>query len=81
MRVFHDIKQGSNLDLILRGTNGAVNKLADAIGKGLAAVALALSTPEDNSAEVKALTDSLRVEADAFDAVNKSQLDKEKFNG
>lgn len=59
MRIFHDIERGSNLDLILRGTNGAVNKLADAIGKGLAAVALALSTPQDNSAQVQAQVDEI----------------------
>ena len=47
------VPAGSNLDLILRGTNGAVNKLADAIGGGLRAIALALSTPQDNSAQVQ----------------------------
>lgn len=43
----------SNLDLLARGSIGALNKLADAIGGGLRAVALALSTKEDNSAAVQ----------------------------
>lgn len=47
------VPRGSNLDLILRGFNGAVNKLADSIGGGLQAIALAQSTPQDNSQEVK----------------------------
>jgi hypothetical protein len=58
-RTVHDVTFGSNLDLILRGTNGAVNKLADAIGGGLRAVALALSTPQDNSAAVQAEIDKI----------------------
>lgn len=65
MRIFHDIERGSNLDLILRGTNGAVNKLADAIGRGLAAVALALSTPQDNSAQVQAQVDEITKQLNA----------------
>lgn len=51
--VFHDVRKGGNLDLILRGFNGAINKFADAVGGGLQAIALALSTPQDNSQEVK----------------------------
>lgn len=65
MRIFHDIERGGNLDLILRGTNGAVNKLADAIGRGLAAVALALSTPQDNSAQVQAQVDEITKQLNA----------------
>jgi hypothetical protein len=52
-RVIHDVERNSNLDLILRGTNGAVNKLASAIFNGLELVAVALSTPTDNSEEIK----------------------------
>lgn len=44
---------GSNLDFLARASIGAVNKLADAIGGGLRAVALALSTKDDNSAAVQ----------------------------
>ena len=58
----HDVQRGSNLDLILRGFNGAINRVAD----GLQAIALALSTPHDNSAEVKKLTEELRAQTDAL---------------
>lgn len=71
-RTAHEVEKGSNLDLLLRGTIGAVNKLADSIGGGLRAVALALSTPQDNSTEVQKKLDeleaSLKREADAFEA-------------
>jgi formiminotetrahydrofolate cyclodeaminase len=78
MRIIHEVERGSNLDLILRGTNGAVNKLADAIGRGLTAIALALSTPQDNSAQVQAEIDKLVAQlnagtAEVQDAINKQQ--------
>jgi hypothetical protein len=65
-KTVHEVARGSNLDLILRGTNGAINKLADAIGGGLQAIALALSTPHDNSVEVKRLTAQLKEQNDAL---------------
>ena len=55
-RVIHDVEKGSNLDLILRAANGVGNRLVDAlngIGAGLQAIALALSTPQDNSQQVQ----------------------------
>lgn len=58
--ITHDVARQGNLDLILRGTNGAINKLADAIGGGLHAIALALSTKEDNSAEIRALAEKVK---------------------
>jgi len=78
MRTVHDVERNSNLDLILRGTNGAVNKLADAIGRGLTAVALALSTPQDNPAQVQAEIDKLVAQlnagtAEVKDAINQQQ--------
>lgn len=39
--------------LIVPGLVGALNRLADEIGDGLQAIALAQSTPQDNSEEVK----------------------------
>ena len=65
-RTIHDVAAGSNLDLILRAANGVANRLVDAISGGLRAIALALSTPQDNSAEVKALTDKLKQSQDAL---------------
>lgn len=74
-RTVHVVERNSNLDLILRGFNGAINKFADAVGGGLQAIALALSTPHDNSAEVQKkideLTASLKPEADALEDVVK----------
>lgn len=40
---------------------------------GLAAVALAASTPDDNSAEVKEFTDRIRKQVDALDAAANQQ--------
>ena len=67
-KTIHEVEYKSNLDLILRGFNGAVNKLADAIGGGLHAIALALSTPQDNSEEVKTLTAKLKQSSDELQA-------------
>lgn len=78
MRHFHEVERGSNLDLILRGTNGAVNKLADAIGGGLKAMALALSTPQDNSAQVQAAIDKLTAELNAGTAQVQDAINKQK---
>lgn len=58
--VSHDIARGSNLDLLMRGFHGIANRLVDAIGGGLHAIALALSTPHDNSGEVKQQIERLK---------------------
>lgn len=79
-RVVHDVAAGSNLDLILRGFNGAFNRFSDAIGGGLRAIALALSTPHDNSAEVQKQIDQataqLKSSTDALDSVVKANQPK-----
>lgn len=62
-RVFHDIEKGSNLDLLVRGFHGIGNRLVDSlngIGAGLQAIALALSTPQDNSKQVQEVIDRIR---------------------
>lgn len=56
----HEVRKTGNLYFLANGFIGALNRLADSIGKGLAAVALALSTPKDNSADVKEIVDKLR---------------------
>lgn len=75
--VTHDIQRGSNLDLLMRGFHGIANRFIDAIGGGLQAIALALSTPHDNSTEVQkqidALTASLKPEADALEDAAKPE--------
>jgi hypothetical protein len=75
-RIVHDIAFGSNLDTILRGMNGTVNKLADSIGGGLRAIALALSTPQDNSAAVQAEIDKLTAQLNAGTADIKGAIDQ-----
>ena len=76
------VPRGSNLDLILRGMNGAVNKLADSIGGGLHAIALALSTPQDNSGEVQKqidkFTSQLKTGTDELDAAVKATQPKQE---
>lgn len=65
----HEVRKGSNLDLLVRGFHGIGNRLVDSlngIGTGLQAIALALSTPQDNSAEVKELTSQLKQSADVL---------------
>lgn len=59
-KTIHEVSKDGNLYFLLNGFNGALNKLAEQIGGGLRAIALALSTPNDNSAEVKELTDKLK---------------------
>lgn len=74
--ITHDVARQGNLDLILRGTNGAINKLADAIGGGLHAIALALSTKEDNSAEIRALAEKVKAVREKL----QTSIDNQKEN-
>jgi hypothetical protein len=80
-KTIHEVEPKSNLDLILRGFNGAVNRFADVLGAGLHAIALALSTPHDNSAQVQAKIDELasqiRAQANALKTAVDNQT-KEK---
>lgn len=55
----HEVEKGSNLYFLLNGFNGALNRLASEVGGGLRAIALALSTPQDNSTQVQAEIDKL----------------------
>lgn len=77
MRLIHEIERGSNLDLIARGVIGAVNRFADVIGRGLQAIALALSTPHDNSetvqAEIDKITQQLNASTDKVEAAIEQQ--------
>ena len=82
-RLIHDVEKGSNLDLLLRGANGIGNRLVDSllgIGAGLQAIALALSTPQDNSTEVQAqidkATEQLKLSTNALDAAVKANQPK-----
>lgn len=59
-RTVHEIAKGSNLDLLLRGFHGIGNRLVDELGDGLHAIALALSTKEDNSAQILELANKVK---------------------
>lgn len=60
-------------DLIL-----AINKLATSVGGGLRAIALALSTPQDNSAQVQAEIDKITAELNLSTAQQQQAIDEIK---
>lgn len=74
----HEVEFRSNLDLLLRGFNGAINRSADLIGGGLQAIALALSTPHDNSAEVQRQIDAVEQRVKGASNALQSAIDKSK---
>lgn len=76
--VTHDIARGSNLDLLIRGFHGIGNRLVDAIGGGLQAIALALSTPNDNSGEVQKQIDAVQEKLKSTTDSLQSAIDKSK---
>lgn len=59
MRTIHEVEKSGNLYFLLNAAIGAINRLADQVGGGLQAVALALSTPDDNSGDVQKRLDEL----------------------
>jgi hypothetical protein len=68
-RVVHDIEKGSNLDLLIRGFHGIGNRLVDAV----LALAVALSTKEDNSKEIKEFAERIKTQVSALEAAAKQQ--------
>lgn len=76
-RVFHDVAKGSNLDLVLRGFITSTNRFSDAVENGLVAIAVALSTPHDNSVEVLEQVDKLRAAKQSL----KSSIDANQPKG
>jgi len=79
-RVFIEIdKSGPLYGLLTAGVN-TVNNFATQIGSGLQAIALALSTPQDNSTEVQAQIDKtrqlLKSQVDALESAVKTQQPK-----
>ena len=59
-RIIHEVYKGSNLDLVLRGLITSTNRFSDAVENGLVAIAVALSTPHDNSEAVFEQVEKLR---------------------
>jgi len=75
MRIEHDIDRKGTLYFLLSAFLGAYNKRSDSISGGLKAIALALSTPNDNSAQVQAEIDKYVAQlntgtAEVQDAIN-----------
>ena len=77
-RQVYDVERGSNLDLLLRAFSGVANRFVDAVGGGLQAIALALSTPHDNSAEVQKQIDQVQQKLKTATDQLRSAIDKSK---
>jgi hypothetical protein len=60
IRIVHDVERESNLDALWHETNGSLDKLSREVGDGLHAIALALSTREDNSAQILELAGKVK---------------------
>lgn len=71
MKLSHSLDSG--VSYFINAFIGAYNRRTDVIGKGLAAVALALATPKDNSKEIKELTAALKASTDELESAVKSQ--------
>jgi hypothetical protein len=80
--VIHEVRKGGTLEGLIRGLSAAVNALAVHIGDGLHAIALALSTPHDNSAEVQKqidkYTQEIKSSTDALDSAVKANQPKQQ---
>lgn len=61
----HEVDRRGNIFFLVNSTIGAYNRRTDAIARGLSAVALALSTPQDNSAQVQAQVDEITKQLNA----------------
>lgn len=71
MKVNHSVDSG--LNYFINALIGAYNRRTDVMGRGFTAIALALSTPNDNSEEIKALTAKLKASTDELESAVKSQ--------
>lgn len=59
-KYIHEVEEKSKLYFLLNSFNGALNKFAEEIGDGLHAIALALSTKEDNSTQILELANEVK---------------------
>ena len=72
------VNKESHLAFLVSAFLGAYNRRTDALAKGMNAIALALSTPQDNSSQVQAEIDKLTAQLNAStdtveDAINQQQ--------
>jgi len=75
------VRKESHLAFLLNAFIGAYNRRTDALAGGLKAIALALSTPQDNSAQVQAEINNLAAQLNAGtsnlgDAINEQTKGK-----
>jgi hypothetical protein len=80
-RTVHEVgKEGSNLYFLINAFIGAYNRRTDAISSGLRAIALALSTPQENSEAVQKQIDQftaqLKTGTDELNAAVKANQPK-----
>jgi stress-induced morphogen len=75
-KTFHEVEKAGNLYYLINAFIGAYNRRTDALSSGLHAIALALSTPQDNSAEVQKQIDSLVAQLNASTAEVKDAIDQ-----
>lgn len=69
------VEKTSYLGLVLNAALGAYNRRTDSISGGLQAIALALSTPHDNSGQVQGEIDKLTAQLKASSDSLKSAVD------
>ena len=75
-KYIHEVTPRSNLDLILRGAIRAFNRFTDTLGHGFEILALALSTGEDNSEEIREQAKQIRASREALQqAIDRQQGD------
>jgi uncharacterized coiled-coil protein SlyX len=77
-RIVHDVSKDGTLFFLLNGFNGALNKLAEQIGGGLQAIAVALATPQDNSTEVQKHLNELNLKLKASNETLQAAINKFK---
>ena len=80
MKTVHEVDSRGTLYYLINAFIGAYNRRTDALSGGLHAIALALSTPQDNSGDVQAhinqATAKLKQQTDALATAVEAQKGK-----
>ena len=77
-RIVHEVSKTGNLYYLWSASIGAINRFADVLGAGLQAIALALSTPQDNSTEVQKHIDSATARISVQESSLREAIEKQK---
>jgi uncharacterized coiled-coil protein SlyX len=78
MKTEHEIDSRGSLYYLINAAIGAYNRRTDAQAKGMAAIALALATPQDNSSQVQAHIDQLAKQLKQQTDALAAEVDKTK---